>query len=203
MGKQKTTERIVALAGRRVDASGADSRFPVASIPDVRRKLEARINRTVKGLVSSAACGADLLGLDTAERVGIPYYVVLPFPPEVFRRTSVIDRPGEDWGTLFDHIISRAGRKNCLVVDDLDPESELSFRATNHRIIDLARTMETEIESPASASSLERVAIVVWEGHSRGPNDITSHFLSLAKKAGFEIDTVLTSGRKIKNSETL
>ena len=58
----------IALAGRRVDAADAsEPRFPLASVPLVRDRLHAFFTeRPAAALVSSAACGADLVALEVA-----------------------------------------------------------------------------------------------------------------------------------------
>src|SRR5450432_2011251 len=92
---------IIALAGRRVDPVHAkQQRFPAASknVEIVRERI--RIILQTEGatvLVSSAACGADLLALSEAGALGLRRRVVLPYDRKEFRATSVTDRPGE-WG---------------------------------------------------------------------------------------------------------
>src|SRR5689334_16384562 len=100
---------IIALAGRRIDTPDTDPpRFPLGGVPLVRRRLAElfRVERAT-ALVCSAACGADLVALEEAERLGIRRRIVLPFPPERFRETSVVDRPG-DWGSAFDRLVAAA-----------------------------------------------------------------------------------------------
>src|SRR5689334_9121270 len=99
---------VVALAGRRIDADGAPVRFPLKQAPSVK----GRLTRLLRGLqpdalVCSAACGADLLALEAAAALQIPVTIVLPFAPERFRKTSVVDRPG-NWGRRFDAVMKRA-----------------------------------------------------------------------------------------------
>src|ERR1700687_257733 len=100
---------IVALAGRRVDPVDADTRrFPLENVTLVRKRLsELFVAERATALVSSAACGADLAALEAAERLGLRWRIVLPFAPERFRQTSVIDRPG-DWGPVFDRLIAQS-----------------------------------------------------------------------------------------------
>src|SRR6266513_899405 len=98
---------VAALAGRRIDAPDTkEPRFPLPMAPEVRKMLLALLRREkIRLLICSAACGADLIALDAALKLGIRCRVVLPFEPDKFRRTSVVDRPG-DWGSLFDHALS-------------------------------------------------------------------------------------------------
>ena len=66
-------------------------------------------------VVSSAACGADLLALEQAGGLGLRRRVVIPFDRERFRAGSVVDRPG-DWGGLYDSILDAVGAQGDLVV---------------------------------------------------------------------------------------
>lgn len=180
---------VLALAGRRIDAPDSEPRFPPTSISNVRRKLERRFSAKVTCLVCSAACGADLLALEAAERVGIPYHVILPFDIHEFRRTSVVDRPGRDWGSLFDRIINNAASQGRLWVDDLDPNDEDSFRKANLLILRKARSTAEEL---GGGKTSDARAIVVWEGRTRGPDDITDHFRNEAISLGLPIETIST-----------
>src|SRR5262249_41504577 len=108
---------VVAVAGRRLDAVDTDRpRFPVGRIDSVRKMLsEVLRSERVVALVASAACGADLIALEEAERLGIRRRIILPFDCRKFRNTSVIDR-GEDWGLIFDQLIELARREGNLVI---------------------------------------------------------------------------------------
>src|SRR6267378_3813558 len=93
---------VVALAGRRIDLPGTQPpRFPLDNIGTVGRRFAEALDKVhAVALVCSAACGADLVALEQAERLGLRRRIVLPFRRERFRSTSVTDRPG-DWGPLF------------------------------------------------------------------------------------------------------
>src|SRR3954454_21697157 len=97
---------VVALAGRRMDAPGTEPpRFPLENVPVVRQRLAAMLAKeSAVALGFSAACGANLIALEEAERLALRRRIVLPFSPERFRETSVVDRPG-DWGPVFDRLI--------------------------------------------------------------------------------------------------
>ena len=70
---------IVTLAGRRIDAPNASIvRFPLDKSPTVHRRIQKLLeDYQVTALVSSAACGADLLALDVAGQLGIRRRVIL------------------------------------------------------------------------------------------------------------------------------
>lgn len=103
---QSFEEKVVVLAGRRTDAAtAATKRFPLSNVPFVKQHLH-RLFQTegFTMLICAAACGADLLALEVAGELGISTHIILPFAPELFRLTSVVDRPG-DWGPRYDQLI--------------------------------------------------------------------------------------------------
>lgn len=179
---------VVALAGRRIDAESAGTqRFPLANIEAV----EAELARTLadlhaSALVSSAACGADLLALKAAQSLAIPAHIVLPYARDAFRESSVIDRPGREfWEPLFDDAINRAAANGVLTDLALKPDDPNAYQAANRAIFDVARRI-------ASERGARPVAVIVWEGASRSGDDFTANFREMAVETGFEIQTVPT-----------
>jgi hypothetical protein len=154
---------VVALAGRRIDAAGTHPpRFPSEAVATVRQRLVDLLseNGTV-ALVCSAACGADLLALEAAEQLGLRRRIVLPFPPERFRQTSVVDRPGE-WGPLFDRLVAAATAAGDLVVlPSNNGDDEAAYVAANKAIIREAEALARDYDTR------RRLAVVVWEGAAR------------------------------------
>jgi len=175
---------VAALAGRRIDARGDDTKqFPIENAPAVREALRALLRRERVGvLVSSAACGADLLALEVALGLDINCHVILPFNRETFRNTSVIDRPG-DWGALYDFVLKKTSAANTLTVLENGENNELAYRAVTERIIHDA----IEIAAPQHP-----LAIIVWEGRPRPDKDATADFQRLAQAAGLSERIVST-----------
>jgi hypothetical protein len=176
---------IVALAGRRIDAPGADpARFPLENEDVVRNRIDAVLRRQpVDRLVCAAACGADLLALEAAQELGIATRIILPAPVPDFRATSVTDRPG-NWGYRFDHLIAEAARQGNLVVRDARGGTA-AYLETNAAILDEATAL-------AGPGAHERMAVIAWDGVPRGDGDVTFAFLGEARRRGFrivEIDT--------------
>lgn len=169
------SEAVAALAGRRIDAEGAKvSQFPLAMAPIVKQALANLFQKeSIKLLVCSAACGADLLALDAALAAGIHCRVILPFEQNRFRQTSVIDRPG-DWGDLFDQIVSFVESKGDLIVLRGNQSAKQAYQRANEVIINEA----------TAALIRRRVAVIVWEGRPRRKDDATSEFRGLANAAG-------------------
>ena len=109
---------VIALSGRRIDAEPTSTpRFPFAQVDRVGMEIADRLRRTrAIALVCSAACGADLIALETAQQMGLPTRIILPFSAARFRETSVVDRPRpEFWGSMFDRVTSAARAHGDLI----------------------------------------------------------------------------------------
>jgi hypothetical protein len=184
------TSSVIALAGRRIDAPDTDPpRFPLKNMSIVRERLAVLLAAEhAKALVCSAACGADLIALEEAERLGLRRRIVLPFPPERFRETSVTDRPG-DWGPVFDRLVAEAEAAGDLVILESTDGGAAAYAAANQRIIHEA---EAVARSTSDGTPLRPVAVIVWEGSARTGTDASGELLSLAREAGFEERSVLT-----------
>jgi hypothetical protein len=183
IGVNETTSlgRVLIAAGRRVDATDAAvARFPLSRVAEVRRQVRRLLSRQKPvAVVCSAACGADLIVLDVAGSLHIERYVLLPSEPEEFRRTSVTDRPG-DWGDLYD----RALKTSKVEILKL-PEGQEGYLETNLRLLDRGQDL-------ARKYSVAPEALVIWDKKSRGPDDVTGHFLEQAKLRKFPVTEIAT-----------
>src|SRR5262252_654388 len=180
---------VVALSGRRIDAEPTSTaRFPFDQVDRVGMEIADRLRRTrAVALVCSAACGADLIALETAQQMGLPTRIVLPFSATRFRETSVVDRPHpEFWGSIFDRATS-AARAHGEVIELDAVEADAAYSMGNGGIIRQARKLAGVKNQERS---LRLIALVVWEGASRGPDDNTNKFVQLAQKSGFRIEQV-------------
>jgi hypothetical protein len=160
---------IIALAGRRVDAAETEQRrFPSQSIKLVKKRIHD-LFRTERAnvLVSSAASGADLLALSEAHSMGLRLRIVLPFGRAEFRATSVADRPGK-WGTLYDELLDQVEKNRDLVVVRTDSDAK-AFTEANRVILDEAQTLGHHLHDGV-------IAVLVWNGKSRGAEDLTEDF---------------------------
>jgi hypothetical protein len=98
----------------------------------------------------------------------IDQVVLLPSEPKAFRKSSVTDRPG-NWGELYDQVLKTA-RVEILKL----PEGQEGYLETNLRLLDRGQQLARENGVPAEA-------LVIWNRISRGPDDVTAHFLHAAK----------------------
>jgi hypothetical protein len=171
---------IVALAGRRIDAIDDDSRtFPSDAVERVSAVIAAYLRRiSPTALVSAAACGSDLIALRAAGILGIRRMVILPYDRDLFRKTSVRDRPGDwdDYDQIICEVVSEAG------VEELGFEepSPAAFRAVNKAFFDRASALGYPVR-----------ACVVWEGGPQVGTDYTAEFREFAQESGIPVDEVL------------
>lgn len=190
---------IIALGGRRIDAEGAPvSRFPLRNQEVVRASIGAVIDRYhPSAVVASAAAGSDLLALEEAVTRGIRHRVILPYDAARFRTDSVTDRPGE-WGPRFDRISQLADTRNDLVVHPApSPDEDLgdAYRRAVDAVLDEALALaRAEIATEgAEAQPVSRVvAVAIWDGIPRDPDDFTAYFIRQARARGILVEQVLT-----------
>jgi hypothetical protein len=177
---------ILALAGRRIDTPGAEPpRFPLANVRLVSRRIRSLFERhNPYALVCSAANGADLLALEAAGDLGIRRHIVLPFASQIFRCTSVIDRPG-CWGKRFDRILNDLGAEDHLISLDCPIRGAVAYRAANLAILRQAQRIALDKHDSA-------LAVVVWNGSSRGEKDASVEFQQAAKAKGFRLAEIPT-----------
>jgi hypothetical protein len=174
---------VAALAGRRIDAATSKvCRFPLQNVEPVRIALERLFAKeNVDFLVCSAACGADLIALEIARQRGTRCLIVLPFSVERFRRSSVVDRPG-NWGPLFDQIVRSTSDSDLIVLQstaDADDAYEIA-------------TLEIVRQAAMIAAPAPALAVAVWERRAREKDDATASFLRHAKQAGMKSRSVRT-----------
>ena len=173
------------LAGRRIDAPGTEYPvFPLENAIQVQeRVLRLLLEKDVRTLVCSAACGADLVALQAAESLNIRRRIILPFDPGRFRSSSVTDRPG-DWGPIYDRIVSAATTAGDLVNLQL-AECEEAYFAANAAILNEALRL--------SDSSGDRAAVaLVWNGISKGEEDNSVFLGEAARDRGLSVFNVST-----------
>jgi len=176
---------VVVLAGRRVDAAEAEApRFPARNLATVEERISELLRESdARVLVCAAACGADILALEAASNLGIRRRVVLPYSRELFRETSVVDRPG-DWGVRYDRLLDEIAARGDLVVLGFDHGDNTTYLATNSAIIDEA--------CKVAEQQYEILAVIVWDKESRGEDDVTAAFRSEAVNRGLRVEDVPT-----------
>ena len=101
---------VAVFTGHMIDRPGrAQPRFPAEREGCVRQAPRRwLVDADVRIGYASAACGSDILFLETVLELGGEANVVLPYRRELFRAHSVDIIPGSDWGERFDRLLGRA-----------------------------------------------------------------------------------------------
>lgn len=177
---------IIAVAGRRVDAADAETpRFPLDNVALVERRIDELFEREgATAMVSSAACGADLVALTVAGRRGMRRRVVLPFERGKFRETSVTDRPGA-WGETYDRVLTELDRSGDVVTLEGLGDGDAAYLAANEHIL-------RQAEALAATSNAEPMVLLVWDGAPRGAEDVTAAFGDHARTRRWRVEQVKT-----------
>src|SRR6185503_9505965 len=102
----------------------------------------------------------------------------LPFDADELRATSVADRPG-DWGPIYDRVMTQLNPNDIVTLSGFDAGHE-TYLATNHVIFDEALAL-------ARQARVETLAVVAWEGGSRGSDDTTAAFAEEARQRGLRV----------------
>jgi hypothetical protein len=183
-------ESIVALAGRRIDLPSAHpERFPARNIERVQRAIQLELeNHRASWLVSSAAAGADLIGIKAAVALGVDCRIVLFTGVREFAHKSVKDR-GHYWEEEFKRLLAATKPENVILVPEQATDSE-TFNAVNERILGEAVALAT------LRSSLT-ISIAAWDGIPKKDKDgegedFTVHFIERANAMHIPVFKVST-----------
>ena len=176
---------IVPFAGRRVDPLDASfTRFPLKNIGLVKERLrDFFLSQSPATLISSGACGADLLAQEVAGELQIDRMIVLPFSIQVFRKTSVTDRPG-DWGPLYDRIVLELEKKEKIIRLNYSEKDNDAYAKTNLEILNQADRIKK--------NENDVIALVAWEGQKKETDDATAQFMEAARERKFQVREIRT-----------
>jgi class 3 adenylate cyclase len=176
--------RVVVFAGHMIDRPGREvPRFPADRAAAVAQAIQDWLFRNDAGFgFSSAACGGDILFQEAFAMLRGERYVVLPFPEESFRRTSVERDGPTEWGPRFEAVVTGATRVVRASRTPLRDES-VSYEYANQLIFGLARARATEL-----GAALE--TLVVSDGQSGDGDGGTSAVVSLSRRLGIPVHVV-------------
>jgi hypothetical protein len=160
----------VALAGRRIDLPSANpERFPMRNIEQVQLAIQVKLaEHGARWMVSSAAAGADLVGIRAAVALGLGYRLILFASVKEFAEKSVQDR-GPYWEKEFERLLAATSTENLSFVPKQATDSD-TFKAVNEQIL-------RETISLASLKSSTPISLAVWEGQPKENDDFTVDFI--------------------------
>ena len=175
---------VLLYTGHMIDAPArSEPRFPPQMEERVRAEIRARLER-IQPLAAygSAACGADILCLECMRELGGELHIVLPFPAEDFRATSVDLRPEGRWSERFSQLLDDA--KEVLVISQRPPPSGESIYEYNNLIM----TGLAKLKAQMLDTSLHGIA--VWDGQPAEGEGGTGSIANLWQRSGISLDHV-------------
>lgn len=175
---------VLVFTGHMIDAPGRpEPRFDPSMEAEVSAAIRARLEEMRPGAAyGSAACGADILCLEAVLEVGGELHIVLPFPVEQFRATSVDIREDGRWGDRFERLLDAA--TEVLVISEQPPQG---FNAT-YQYANLIMTGLARLRAQMLDADLRGLA--VWDGHESGELGGTCSMVRTWRKAGLDVERV-------------
>ncbi len=148
---------IVACSGHVIDSPGRARRFPPEAEPEAKRKIEEALEEMGASCgYSSAACGTDILFLETMAERGGETHVFLPFSKEEFIETSV-RRAGGNWVARFEKVLDQATAVHYVTREGYNGEDSLFSFCNDIMLGFTARRGRGLDENPK--------LLVFWDGH--------------------------------------
>lgn len=176
--------RVILFAGHLIDRPGrAVPRFPAALEPDVRAAIDERLHALGARIgYAAAACGADLLFLESLAASGGETRIVLPYNPEQFVEDSVAFVPESDWRTRFARALDRAAGVSVAAEHRLGRGStsyEYGFRVLDGTAAMRADELDTEL-----------VCLAVWDGLAGDGPGGTAYSVEHWRRAGRRVELI-------------
>jgi len=94
---------------------------------------------------------------------------------------------------LFDQVIDIAQEKGELVVVETDEDRQTAYQSVNQAILNEALQRGRIQAATVPLQEIHKVqAVIAWDGHPRGPRDLTLHFAEEARSRGLAVKEILT-----------
>ena len=187
--------RVVVFTGHMVDQPGREKpRFPAELEESVKEAIKERLRR-VDGRVgfASAACGSDILFLESLLDLGGEAHVVLPYDRDRFLQDSVDIVPGGNWSQRFRDVLKRAAE--VLEASQHPMEGEgVALDYANLLLFGLARIREKQLET-------DLVPLAVWDGRPGDGPGGTASLIERWKSSGLQVEPI-EMDRILKDNST-
>ncbi|HEX8071096.1 MAG TPA: tetratricopeptide repeat-containing protein [Pyrinomonadaceae bacterium] len=179
--------RVVVCSGHLLDAPGrAHPRFPAHLEAAVRERLRARLKELDAGIgYSSAACGSDILFLETMAELGGETNVVLPYNREQFVAESVEVLPGAGWRARFEAALERAATVTVASEQKIG-EGGLSYEYCNLLLQGVGLMRAEQLDTGL-------VPLAVWDGRAGDGPGGTAAFVAQWQATEREVEVIDTA----------
>ena len=175
---------VVVFAGPMIDRpDSAVRRFPPELEGPVRDAIAKELDRAGAGFgYSSAACGSDILFLESLMERGGEAHIVLPYNAADFASDCVDFIPGSNWRQRFDSLLARASgltictdrprRRNALTAE---------YATSVLKGLGLLRARHLKTRT---------VPLVVWDGRPEDGISGAESMMDIWKKYGHEVRSI-------------
>lgn len=181
---RKPFERALLFVGHMIDLPGRPSaRFPAdrervagKAIADAVSAARQGVSGAVAGIASGAR-GGDLLFHDACRLYGLETWMVLPFPPEDFIKTSVAGIPRSNWEERF---WSTWGALDTAHREIVHPRADNgAYAACNRRMLALANELASDV-----------LLIAYWDGEGGDGPGGTAWYVDTVKRSGGKVEVI-------------
>jgi class 3 adenylate cyclase len=175
---------VVVFAGHMIDQPNRSTpRFPPALEEAVKQAIGERL-RKIDGAFgyASAACGSDILFLETVLDLGGEAQVVLPYDRGQFRGESVDIIPGAGWAARYDRILDRVAGVTEASFQRLEAGGTL-YEYANLMLYGLARARARQLDT-------RLVPLAVWDGEPGDGPAGTASVVERWRSAGLEVEVI-------------
>jgi len=174
---------VVVFAGHMIDRpERAAPRFPPQLERRVHEAIRERLRRLNAGVgYASAACGSDIMFLETLLEMGGEAHVVLPYNQKQFMEDSVELAPESDWSARYEQALM--GAADVLVASEQRMEGGVPFEYTNLLLHGLASIRAEQLET-------RMIPLVVWDGKEGDGPGGTASIVQHWRKMGHEVEVI-------------
>ncbi|HEY6046922.1 MAG TPA: TRAFs-binding domain-containing protein [Pyrinomonadaceae bacterium] len=174
---------VVVFTGHLIDRPDRKAtRFPPELEPAVRAAIRARLKKMDAGFgYASAACGSDIIFLETLLDLGGEAHIVLPYDKKQFIDDSVNIGSG-NWSERFERVLQHA---NSVIVASNErlEEGAMSFEYANLLLQGLAYIRARQLET-------KLMPLAVWDGQSGDGPGGTAAAIDNWRNAGLDYDVI-------------
>ncbi len=176
--------RVAIFAGHLLDRPTRPSpRFPPSIAPAVKEAIRAKVQEMgVRVGYASAACGSDILFLETVLELGGEAHVVIPYSEKEFVQDRVNLVPGPEWQQRCRDVLARATE-----VVEASPHKmkdwSVSAHYANNVLFGLAAVRAAELNS-------DLTGLAVWDGLPPDGPFATALIVDRWKRLGLEVEQI-------------
>jgi class 3 adenylate cyclase len=148
----------------------------------VHEAIRERLRKLNAGVgYASAACGSDIIFLETLLEMGGEAHIVLPYNQKQFMEDSVEIIPGTDWSARCEQVLRRAA--DVLVASEQRMEGGVPFEYTNLLLHGLASIRAEQLET-------ELIPLVVWDGRRGDGPGGTASIVNHWQEMGHRVEVI-------------